>query len=743
MKDRNSSFFIFTSIRKSSLLIRIFTPSSKLLYMSLYSAAEQKELTELSKKLLQENAAESYADKQSLLFDLRSVLVFHEWRYYIQNNPLISDFEYDVLYKKLEAIEKEHPEWVTPDSPTQRVSNDLTESFDSVAHLTPMLSLNNSYNAEDLKDFDESIKKLAMLDESSDVEYVVEPKFDGGSIALVYENDQLVRAATRGNGVMGEEITANARVIRTIPLKAAFSEYDIVKAELRGEVLIRKDIFKKINKERLQNGQELFANPRNTAAGGLRMKDPKEASRRGLEAFVYTLGFAVDAEGNNILDTFSTHEKSMQLLGDLGFLVPGEAHKVCKNIEEVIAFCKAWEEKREAYAYEIDGMVVKVNDRQIQGRTGFTSHHPRWAIAFKFKAKQATTRLHQVEYQVGKIGSVTPVAKVEPVALAGVTISSISLHNEDFIKEKDLRIGDTVLVERAGDVIPYIVKSMPELRDGSEKEIVFPSQCPVCQNELVKPEGEAAWRCVNYDCEAQVKQRLIHHVSKDAMDIDGLGRSIIERFFELGWISSLADIYRLDYEKIRELEGFGARSAENMKASIEEAMNRSISRFLYSLSIHHLGKKVSQLLAAQIHHVLDLKDWTLEQFTDIKDVGPTVAENVMAFFQNEKNIHLLEEMEALGVNMSQTEEDKPKALNTDGPLFGKTILFTGALQKMARKEAQEKAVAAGAKNLSGVSSNLDILVVGEKAGSKLKKAQALGTVTIYTEDEFLDIIAAS
>ncbi|MEZ5056461.1 MAG: NAD-dependent DNA ligase LigA [Saprospiraceae bacterium] len=711
--------------------------------MSLYSAADQKELTELSKNLLKDNFSSKNYDPQKLLDDLKRVLVFHEWRYYIKNDPFISDFEYDQLYKRLEAIEQEHPEWIKPDSPTQRVSNDLTQTFESVAHLTPMLSLDNSYNAEDLKDFDEQVKKLALIDMEADVEYVVEPKFDGGSIALVYEDDHLVRAATRGNGVMGEEITANARVIRTVPLKADFSKYGIKKAELRGEVLIRKDIFKKMNDKRQEEGLELFANPRNTAAGGLRMKDPKEASQRGLEAFVYTLGFGEDENGNDVLSTFPTHEKSMRLLGDLGFLVPGEAHKVCKNIQEVIEFCQAWEERRESYEYEIDGMVIKVNDRVIQDRAGFTSHHPRWAIAFKFKAKQGTTKLLNVEYQVGKVGSITPVAKVEPVALAGVTISSISLHNEDFIKEKDIRLGDTVLVERAGDVIPYIVKPMAELRDGSEQEIQFPSNCPVCNTELVKPEGEAAWRCVNYDCEAQVKQRLIHHVSKDAMDIDGLGRSMIERFFELGMIDSLADIYRLDYDKIMELEGFGSKSAENLRASIEKAKHQPVYRFLYSLSIHHLGKKVSQLLAAQINHVLDLKDWTLEQFTDIKDVGPTVAENVMAFFHNENNIHLLEEMESLGVNMTQTEDDKPKALNSDGPLFGKTILFTGTLLKMGRKEAQEKAVSAGAKNLSSVSSNLDILVVGEKAGSKLKKAQALGTVTIYTEDEFLEIITGN
>ncbi|MEZ4981209.1 MAG: hypothetical protein R2769_06400 [Saprospiraceae bacterium] len=338
--------------------------------MSLYNAADQKELTELSKNLLKDNFSSKNYDPQKLLDDLKRVLVFHEWRYYIKNDPFISDFEYDQLYKRLEAIEQEHPEWIKPDSPTQRVSNDLTQTFESVAHLTPMLSLDNSYNAEDLKDFDEQVKKLALIDMEADVEYVVEPKFDGGSIALVYEDDHLVRAATRGNGVMGEEITANARVIRTVPLKADFSKYGIKKAELRGEVLIRKDIFKKMNDKRQEEGLELFANPRNTAAGGLRMKDPKEASQRGLEAFVYTLGFGEDENGNDVLSTFPTHEKSMRLLGDLGFLVPGEAHKVCKNIQEVIEFCQAWEERRESYEYEIDGMVIKVNDRVIQDRAG-------------------------------------------------------------------------------------------------------------------------------------------------------------------------------------------------------------------------------------------------------------------------------------------------------------------------------------------------------------------------------------
>ncbi len=609
-----------------------------------------------------------------------------------------------------------------------------------------MLSLANSYNAEDLKEFDEQIKRLLNKEMEEEIAYAVEPKFDGGSIALVYENDFLIRGATRGNGVKGEEMTNNARAIKSIPLKAAFSKRGIHKAELRGEVLIRKDIFDKINKERGKAGQSLFANARNTATGGLRMKNPAEVAQRGLEAFLYTLGYATDEAGENQLGSFATHKESLDLLTDLGFKVPAEGteRKLCKNIQEAIDFCMDWQEKREDYPYEIDGMVVKVNDRELQERAGYTSHHPRWAIAFKFKAKQATTQLQHVDYQVGKIGSITPVAKVEPVSLAGVTIGSISLHNEDFIKEKDLRLGDTVVVERAGDVIPYIVKAVEDLRDGSEQPIEFPTHCPINTTdtpvELVREATEAAWRCPTCVCGAQDLQRIIFHVSKPAMDIDGLGKSIIERFFELGWIKTLADVYRLDYEQIGQLEGFGEKSAKKLQASIEKAKQNPIHRLLHSLTIHHLGKKVSKLLAAEIEHVLDLKDWTAEDFTNIKDVGPIVAENVIRFFDVPANVELLEEMEKLGVNLSQTEEDRPRVVAEDAPLAGKTILFTGSLQLMGRKEAQEKAEAAGARNVSGVSSKLNILVAGEKAGSKLKKAQALGSVEILSEEEFLALI---
>lgn len=685
-----------------------------------------------------------FLHKQAEIKDLdilRDLLVFHERRYYVDNDPLISDFEYDQLYKQLITLEETHPDLISPDSPTQRVSADLSGDFPPVQHTVPMLSLDNSYDENDLNDFDKAVKKWCNLPENADIEYCVEPKFDGGSIALVYENDMLVRAATRGNGTYGEEMTPNARTLSSIPLRVNFAEHGIIKAELRGEALIRKDNFARINTEREKEGMTLFANPRNAATGGLRTKDPNETRKRGLEAFVYQLAYAVDAQGETILPGLKTHIAGIEMLGELGFKIPREEKTICKNIAEVHTFVRFWEEKRDTYAYEIDGMVVKVNQLEMQEKCGYTTHHPRWAIAFKFKAKQATSKLLGIEYQVGKIGSITPVAKIEPVYLAGVTVSSISLHNEDFIRSKDLMLGDTVLVERAGDVIPYIVKSFPELRLGNEKEIHFPEFCPINPGmekvKLVKEEGESAWRCPNCICGAQHLQKMIFHVSKDAMDIDGFGKSYVERFYDLGWIKDISDIYALDYDLIAGLEGFGRKSAENIKRSIDKAKRNPIHRLLHSLSIHHLGKKASKLIAEQISHVLDLSAWPKEKYLAIKDIGPVVAENVSSWFDNEANVEILRKMENYGVNLRQTEEDKPLAVAEDGVFFGKTILFTGTLTTLGRKEAEEMAAKAGAKNISAVSANLDILVVGEKAGSKLKKAQELGTVQIMTEDEFV------
>jgi DNA ligase (NAD+) len=471
----------------------------------MYSTEQQQQLYTLTKELL---AGKNLAppDEMNLLAE---VIRYHEWRYYVLDNPVLSDFEYDQLFLRLKTLEDFYPHWKRADSPTQRVSDDLTNTFDTAQHLTPMLSLENSYNLDDLEDFDRRLKDTADLPPDLPIQYVVEPKFDGGTIALVYENDQLVRAATRGNGVAGEDITSNARTFRSVPLQAAFSALGIAKVELRGEALTSIANFKKMNAQRQAAGLTLFANARNAATGALRMKDPREAAARHIEVFVYQLGYATDKDGNNCLHLFDTHYKAIQMLQSMGFKVPQKELKLCDNIAEVHAFCDHWQQQRDQYAYEIDGMVVKANSRDLQEKVGYTSHHPRWAIAFKFKARQATSKLLDVEFQVGKTGAVTPVAKIEPVQLAGVTVQSISLHNEEFIRSKDLRINDQVLVERAGDVIPYIVKSFDDLRNGSEQLIQFPTHCPSCATPLVRQVGEAAWKCDNTAaCSAQLVQRL-------------------------------------------------------------------------------------------------------------------------------------------------------------------------------------------------------------------------------------------
>ncbi|MEM9526136.1 MAG: NAD-dependent DNA ligase LigA [Bacteroidota bacterium] len=702
----------------------------------MYTSDQQRHYFDRSKNLLEDQNKQA---AKELVTELQEILRYHEWRYYVQDDPVLSDYEYDTLYKKLEALEADHPELVSPDSPTQRVGSDLTGDFQSVPHLVPMLSLGNSYNAEDLEEFDKQVKRMLNMEETTPLAYAVEPKYDGGTIVLVYENDQLVRAATRGNGVLGEEMTHNARVIKSIPLTAKFSKYGLYRVEVRGEVIIRKDRFAKMNAQREKEGKTLYANPRNTATGGLRMKSPAEVADRNLEAFIYSFGYGVDEAGNDAIQALGTHTETLDVLTELGFKVPatGYEREQAKDIATAAAFCAKWEAQREKYAYEIDGMVVKVDDLILQERAGYTSHHPRWAIAYKFAAKQATTTLEGVEYQVGKIGTITPVAKTAPVSLAGVTISSVSLHNEDFIKDKDLRLGDKVLLERAGDVIPYIVKPLEDLRDGSERPIEWPTECPFCSTTLERSEGEAAWRCPNYECPQQVLQRIIFHVSKAAMDIDGMGKRYVEQFHARGWLNTIVDVYRLPYEWISVLDGFGNKSADNLKAAVDKAKKNPLWRLLYGLSIHHFGKKATQLVAQNIEHVLDLTEWDEERFLHIKDIGPTVAQNVTAWFAEPKNVAMLQQLEELGVNVRPTEEDRPKAEVTEGPFVGKSMLFTGSLQQMSRKEAQERAKNAGARIVSAVSGKLDILVVGEKPGSKLKKAQSLETVTVMTEAEFL------
>lgn len=665
--------------------------------------------------------------------DLRDVLRFHEYRYYILNDPLISDAEYDMLFKVLEKIEKDHPELVKPDSPTQRVASGLTKEFPTVQHLVPMLSLDNSYNADDLIDFDRKAREITGLKQ---IEYCVEPKFDGGSISLIYEDDQLYRGATRGNGVEGDDITTNIRQIRSIPLSARFSQYGIQQIEIRGEVLINKKNFARYNQQLIDQGLPPLANPRNAASGTLRIKDPREVSRRSLEAFVYNVSDVTLLPNAKMPGALATHSGSLELLWELGFRSPFKEMKVLKGIEAVIEYCTQFEAGRDALPYEIDGMVIKVNDVALQDRMGMTTHHPRWAIAYKFKARQGTSKLLSVEFQVGRTGSITPVAKIQPVPIGGVTVSSISLFNEDVIREKDLKIGDQVLVERAGDVIPYIVKSLAEVRTGNETDVVFPKKCPVCDSNLFREEGEAVWRCVNIECPAQVVERIIHFVSKDAMDIRGFGEANVRKFYELGLLSDIPGIYELDFEKIGTMEGFGKKSIENLQKSIENSKQQPLHRLIFGLGIRFVGETTAKTLAQAVNHLLDLQNYSQEQLLDLEDIGPKVAGSIHHFFSNAENIAMLKKLESLGLQLKNTK----KEYASGGNLTGLTFLFTGTLPTLKRSEAEAMVEQNGGKLTGSVSSKLNYLVVGEDAGSKLEKAKKINTIKIITEADFLKMI---
>ncbi len=664
--------------------------------------------------------------------DMREMLRFHEYRYYIISDPLISDFEYDQLYKALEKIEEEHPELIRPDSPTQRVAKGLTTSFPTVQHLVPMLSLENSYNEEDLLDWDRKARELTRLNQ---VEYCVEPKFDGASISLIYENDFFVRGATRGDGVEGEEITTNLRQIKSIPLSAKFSTLGVQQIEIRGEVLMNKNNFKKYNDQLAEQNLPPLANPRNAASGTLRIKNPKEVTKRNLEAFLYHISDFTLVTKQAIPAALQTHSGSLKMLWDLGFRSPVKEKKVFTGIKAVLDYCREYEEKRDALPYEIDGMVIKVNDSALQDKMGMTTHHPRWAIAFKFKARQSTSKLRTVEFQVGRTGSIAPVAKIDPVPIGGVTVTSISLHNEDVIREKDIRVGDTVLVERAGDVIPYIVKSLPELRTGEEKRIQFPSNCPICGYKLFKPEDEAVWRCPNINCPAQVVERIIHYNSKDAMDIRGLGDAIVRKFYELGFLKDIPSIYTLPFDKITQLEGFGEKSVNNLREAIENSRKQPLHRLINALGIRYVGETTAKALAQSIDHLLDFTTYSKEDLQKFEDVGVKVAESIYQFFKNKDNIHMLEQLEQLGVTLKSTKKQP-----AHGNLEGLNFLFTGTLTELKRQEAEEMVEKNGGKLLSGVSTKLNYLVVGDDAGSKLEKAKKIHSIKIINEKEFIKLI---
>ncbi|MCW3089120.1 MAG: ligA [Ferruginibacter sp.] len=683
--------------------------------------------------------------------DLRDVLRFHEYRYYVQNDPLISDAEYDTLFKLLQKFEQENPSAITPDSPTQRVGAGLIKDFAKVQHLVPMLSLENSYDEADLLDWDRKARDLSGLDK---IEYCVEPKFDGASISVIYDDDHLVRSATRGDGVVGDEITLNTKQIKSMPLSARFSSYGIDQIEIRGEVLINKNNFKVYNDKLVEEGLPPFANPRNAAAGTLRIKDTAQVSKRNLEVFLYHVSYATNAAHQPLVTgqqtgqtKFSaalaakgqqptTHSGMLEMLWNLGFRSPQKEMKVVKGISGVIQYVQEFEAKRDSLPYEIDGMVIKVNDLTLQERLGMTSHHPRWAIAFKFKARQGTSKLRAVEFQVGRTGAVTPVAKIEPVQVGGVTVTSISIHNEEYIREKDLLLGDTILIERSGDVIPQIVKSFAELRTGKETRIKFPTHCPVCNDLLFKPVGEAVWRCMNIGCQAQVVERIIHFVSKDAMDIKSFGEANVRKFYDLGLLKDVPGIYRLNFEAISKLEGFGKKSIDNLQSAIEHSKTQPLHRLIYGLGIRYCGETTAKTLANAVNHLLDFKDFSEEQLQNLEDVGVKVAGSIYRFFHDRDNLEMLETLETLGISL----KNQKKQQSVHSILTGQTFLFTGSLTQLKRSDAEEMVEKNGGKIVSGVSSKLNYLVVGEDAGSKLEKAKKIQSIKIINEEDFIRML---
>ncbi len=691
----------------------------------MYNSKDIKALQEATKEILQNK---DFNDVNTL----REILRFHEHRYYVLNEPLVSDGEYDRIYKRLEKFEKDNPGSITIDSPTQRVGASLNTEFKTVNHLVPMLSLENSYNPDDLVAWDERLKSHFG---GAKVEYSVEPKFDGASLSLLYENDLLERGVTRGNGVAGDDVTLNIRQVGSIPLSADFKKYGIEKIEIRGEVLMNKNSFQEFNEALISEGTPPLANPRNAAAGSLRMKDPSAVRKRKLEAIFYHASFIESTAENKPSLIPSTHSRILELLNQLGFKTPVKEIKVFSTIQQVIAYCLEFETLRDKLSYEIDGMVIKVNQIELQQQAGSTSHHPRWAMAFKFKARQATSKLTNIEYQVGRTGAVTPVAKIEPVHIGGVTVSSVSLFNENIIAEKDIRVGDTVIVERAGDVIPYIVKPLTELRTGKEKKIVFPTQCPVCNTDLVKPEGEAVWRCENINCEAQVVERISHFVSKDAMDIKSLGEANVRKFFSMGIIKDIPSIYNIDFARLSNLEGFGQKSIDNLKSAIENSKKQPLHRLIFGLGIRYVGETTAKALAKSVDSIYELEQLSTEQLSTIKDIGIKVSESIYDFFRNTENTKTVKDLDEFGVNVSGEQKEETK-----GRLTGNTFLFTGTLPTLKRNEAEQLAEKNGGKILSAVSANLTYLVAGESAGSKLEKAKKIKSVQIINEDEFLNLI---
>lgn len=652
---------------------------------------------------------------------LRKEINYHDHSYYVLDNPEISDYEYDMLMKELMDLEEKHPEFVTPDSPTQRVGGKPLSKFEQITHDVPLLSLGNSYDENDLLDFDKRIKKEV----GEEIEYVVEYKIDGLSVALKYENGRFVRGATRGDGTIGEDITKNLRTIKSIPLTLQ-EEIDI---EVRGEVYIPKEKFAELNRRQEENEGTIFANPRNAAAGSLRQLDPKIAASRPLDIFVFNI---LTIEGIEI----DKHSSGLEYLKKLGFKT--SEYEVCKDMKDVIGLCDKWQEKRHDLSFEIDGLVIKVNDLAQRSALGTRAKSPRWAIAFKFPAEEKETVVKDIIPQVGRTGAITPTAILEPVRVAGSVVSRATLHNQDFIDMKDIRIGDTVIIHKAGDVIPEVVRVIEEKRIGEEQKYTLPDKCPECGEETIRFEGEVALRCINIACPAQLRRGIIHFVSRDAMNIDGLGEALVTMLLENKFIKDPGDLYYLKdkKEELIDLERLGEKSVQNLLDAIERSKENDLGKLINALGIKHVGSKAATLLADTFRDMNKLIEASEEELTIIDEIGPKMAKSVVAFFHDEENLRVIEKIKTAGVNM---KSKKNAVENVDMKLTDMTFVLTGTLENYSRKEAKEIIEGLGGKVTGSVSKKTTYVLAGENPGSKLDKANKL-EVQIITEEEFQKLI---
>ncbi|HFL0540547.1 TPA: NAD-dependent DNA ligase LigA [Listeria monocytogenes] len=655
--------------------------------------------------------------------ELINILDQYSYDYYVIDNPTVEDAEYDQKMQELLKIEEAHPEWVTPESPSKRVGGEVLEGFKKVAHDTPMLSLANAFNQEDLADFDRRIRDKV----GDDIAYMCELKIDGLAVSLQYENGKYKQGATRGDGTIGEDITANLRTIRSIPMKLQ-KDYSI---EVRGEAFMPKRSFQKLNEIREEEGQMLFANPRNAAAGSLRQLDTKIAASRNLDIFLY----AVADFGEMGVET---HSAGLDMLETLGLKVNKE-RRLCNSLEEVYAYIEEWTEKRAGLAYDIDGIVLKLNNLEQQRQMGNTVKSPRWSIAYKFPAEEVPTKLLDIELNVGRTGVITPTAVLEPVRVAGTTVSRASLHNEDLITEKDIRIGDTVLIKKAGDIIPEVIKSITEKRSGSEEPFHMPKNCPACDSELVRLEEEVALRCINPKCPAQIKEGLIHFVSRNAMNIDGLGEKVIIQLFSQHLIKDVADLFFLSKEKLLELERMGEKSVTNLLASIQASKQNSLEKLLFGLGIRHVGAKAAKSLAIHFDTMDNLKVADKETLTCINDIGEKMADSIVTYFANEEVHDLLEELKRAGVNMTYTGPKLEDMSEEELVFAGKTVVLTGKLEKLTRNDAKALIEYLGGNVSGSVSKKTDVVVAGSDAGSKLAKAEELA-IPIWSEEDLIEYL---